>query len=478
MPNRTAAGRQTRLLAAVFCEQCGITYVPAAANTPICPKCGSLHQACDHTDTHVIGGKPVVSASAADEVDDLIGQEFGVYKLEGLLGAGAMGRVYLARHLDLHRSCALKILPPRLAESDPAYVARFANEGRAAASLVHPNIITVHAIGEIDGYHFLEMEFVAGQSLQQRLKDEGPLTPERATGLVARIAEGLATAHSAGVLHRDLKPDNVLQTHLGVPKIADFGLAKRVAIDPSQPGSGEIVGTPPYMAPELFQGHTASPSSDVYALGICYYQLLTGRHPFASESLPELMRQVIQDRVPSPRTLCPKLPLEMCECLHTLLEKTPTNRPADAWKASQLLQAVLGQSEDMDSLMADAFRGQSHVTWTRKGDRFRVEIHFPTGRKQAVFVEPSDHAAAERLLMISSICAAADPAYYETALRLNSEILHGGLAVREFAGEPYFVMMDNYPRCTVDAEEIRRSVLEVAHRADAVERMLSDHDVN
>jgi serine/threonine protein kinase len=476
MSNRSADGRQTRLLAAVFCEACGITYVPMAASPVICPKCGSRHQAAAHTETHVNG--TVGSASSANEVDALIGHEFGVYKVEGLLGAGAMGRVYLARHLDLHRSCALKILPPRLADNDPAYVSRFMNEGRAAAGLVHPNIITVHAIGEIDGYHFLEMEFVAGQSLQQQLVDEGPLLPERATALAARIAEGLAVAHSAGVLHRDLKPDNVLQTHLGIPKIADFGLAKKVAVDPSQPGSGEIVGTPPYMAPELFQGQIASPSSDVYALGVCYYQMLTGRHPFHSASLPELMRQALQDKVPDPRTWCPKLPLEMAECLHTLLEKTPSNRPVDAWAATQLLQAVLGQTEDLDTLMTDAFQQQSHVSWSRKGDRYRIEILFPTGRRQAVFVEPSDHAAAERLLMISSICAAADPAYYETALRLNSEILHGGLAIREFAGEPYFVMMDNYPRSTVDAEEIRRSVLEVAHRADAVERMLTDKDIN
>lgn len=476
MSERSADGRQTRLLAAVFCEACGVTYVPMAASDVICPKCGSRHHAAAHTETHINGA--VGSASSANEVDALIGHEFGVYKVEGLLGAGAMGRVYLARHLDLHRSCALKILPPRLADNDPAYVSRFMNEGRAAAGLIHPNIITVHAIGEIDGFHFLEMEFVAGQSLQQQLVDEGPLLPERATALAARIAEGLAIAHSAGVLHRDLKPDNVLQTHLGIPKIADFGLAKKVAVDPSQPGSGEIVGTPPYMAPELFQGQSATPSSDVYALGVCYYQMLTGRHPFRSDSLPELMRQTVQDKVPDPRTWCPKLPLEMAECLHTLLEKTPSNRPADAWAASQLLQAVLGQTEDLDTLMADAFQQQPHVSWSRKGDRYRIEIRFPTGRRQAVFVEPSDHAAAERLLMISSICAAADPAYYETALRLNSEILHGGLAIREFAGEPYFVMMDNYPRSTVDAEEIRRSVLEVAHRADAVERMLTDKDIN
>jgi eukaryotic-like serine/threonine-protein kinase len=475
MSERTAVARHTRLLAAVFCHQCGITYVPA--EVPVCPKCGERHDEAAHTETHITGPERL-SASVASEVDELIGRDLGVYHIEGLLGAGAMGRVYLARHHDLHRSCALKILPPRLADSDPAYVARFVNEGRAAAGLVHPNIITVHAIGQIDGYHFLEMEFVAGQSLQQMLQDDGPLTPEHATGLVARVAEGLAAAHAAGVLHRDLKPDNVLQTHLGIPKIADFGLAKKVALAPSQPGTAEIVGTPPYMAPELFQGQPASPGSDVYALGVCYFQLLTGRPPFSSSSLPELMRQIIHEPPPNPRQWCPQLPLEMAECLYTLLEKTPGNRPADAWRASQLLQAVLGETVDLESLVSQAFRGHDNVVWSRRGDRFRIELRFETGRRQVVFVEPSEHAAAERLLLISSICAAAAPAYYETALRLNSEMLHGALAVREFAGEPYFVMINNYPRATVDAEEIRRSVLEMAHRADAVERVLNEHDVH
>uniref|UniRef100_A0A7C2JZS2 Serine/threonine protein kinase n=1 Tax=Schlesneria paludicola TaxID=360056 RepID=A0A7C2JZS2_9PLAN len=476
MTHRTAAARHTRLLAAIFCENCGLTYVPR--DVPVCPQCGQRHDEAAHHDTQLMNGPAGLTASAADEVDELIGREFGLYTLEGLLGAGAMGRVYLARHRDLHRSCALKILPPRMAQSDPAYVARFINEGRAAASLVHPNIITVHAIGEIEGHHYLEMEFVAGQSLQQMLKDDGPMTPERATSLAARMAEGLAVAHAAGVLHRDLKPDNVLQTHLGVPKIADFGLAKRVALAPAQPGTAEIVGTPPYMAPELFQGQPATPSSDVYALGVCYYQMLTGRQPFAAPKLTELMRQVIHDPVPSPRQWCPHLPLEMAECLYALLEKTPSNRPADAWTAAQLLQAVLGETADLESLMAAAFRGQQNVTWERKGERFRVELTFPSGRRQVVFVEPNQPAATERLLMISSICAAADPAYYETALRLNSEMLHGGLALREFAGQPYFVMINNYPRATVDAEEIRRSVLEIAHRADAVERVLNDLDVH
>lgn len=466
--------RHTRLLAAIFCQDCGINFVPHAVPAA-CPRCGKVHADPALDSTCVAGRRE--RAADADEVDELIGNDLDVYRIEALLGAGAMGRVYLARHRDLHRSCALKILPPRLADSDPAYVARFMNEGRAAAALVHPNIITVHAIGVERGYHFLEMEFIAGQSLQRLLDEDGSQTVERAIALACRIAEGLAAAHAQGILHRDLKPENVLLTHQGVPKIADFGLAKRVLLGTGD-GATEIVGTPQFMAPELFQGAPASPASDVYALGAVFYVLLTGRLPFSASNVKDLIREVTQAKLPNPRLWAPKLPLEVAECVHTLLERAPANRPPDALAAAQLLQAVLGQSEDLESLLTQAFTGHPGVTWSRTGDRFRVELRFTTGRRQIVFVEPSDHAAVERLLMISSICARAEPAYFETALRLNSEILHGALAIREIGGESVFVMMDNYPRATVDAEEIRRSVLEVAHRADAVERLLTGADLH
>src|SRR5690606_331117 len=118
---------------------------------------------------------------------------------------------YLAHHRDLHRDCALKILSPKLVRKDPEYLEFFYNEGRATAGIVHPAVVTTHAIGEVDGHHYLEMEFVPGRSLQQ-LIDQGPLPPLRATTIIYRIAEGLAAAHQAGILHRDLKPDNVLMT--------------------------------------------------------------------------------------------------------------------------------------------------------------------------------------------------------------------------------------------------------------------------
>ncbi len=478
-------GPNTRLFAAALCPGCQFSFIPTQ-RIEVCPGCGrsldlDARAGCDThlhhpvaTPANTAGARG--NASAAHEVDELIGQRIDCYSCDALLGAGAMGRVYLARHLDLHRKCALKILPPRLVESDPAYVERFANEGRAAAALNHPNIVTVHAIGEALGFYFLEMEFVAGRSLRKLVEDEGPQTPVRATALTLRIAEGLAAAHVAHILHRDLKPDNVMLTHHGVPKITDFGLAKRVIWDGESTAPREVVGTPHFMAPELFQQSEATPASDVYALGVCYYFLLTGRLPFDAMSVSELMGQVIHDPVPSVKPECLSLPLEMAECLSQMLSKAPGNRPRSGVEAVQLLQAVLGEMEDIETLLQQAFAHQPGVRWSREGERYRVQLEFAGGRRQTAFIEPSLHAAADRSLRISSVCCPALSVYFEPALRLNSEIMHGALAIAEMDGEAVFVMVDNYPRATVDAEEIRRSVLEVAHRADAIEKLLTGQD--
>ncbi|MBM4077911.1 MAG: serine/threonine protein kinase, partial [Planctomycetes bacterium] len=338
------------------------------------------------------------------------------------------------------------------------------------------NIVTVHAFGEDQGYYFLEMEFVAGLSIRKLVEDDGPQTPIRATSLTLRIAEGLAAAHSARILHRDLKPDNVMLTHHGIPKITDFGLAKRVVVEGATPGRVEVVGTPAFMAPELFNHAPASPASDVYSLGVCYYYLLTGQLPFMGQTITELRRQVIEDAIPSLRTTVPDLPLELAECLTQMLSKAPENRPRSGVEAVQLLHAVLGETEDIETLLHKAITPQPGVTWSRQGERYRVQLEFTGGRRQTVFVEPSLHAAIDRSLRISSVCCPAKAMYFESALRLNSEILHGALAIAEIEGESFFVMVDNYPRTTVDAEEIRRSVLDVAHRADAIEKLLTGQD--
>ena len=468
-----------------------------------CPRCGKsvppvdLVTECPHCGYEIRNPRPVplaetiLSIDVAEELaavrldtiesdietDSLVGTDLDIYRIDALLGHGGMGRVYLAHHRDLERACALKILLPELAEQDSDYVARFLNEGKNAAQLVHPNVITIHAVGQDRGFYFLEMEFVPGRSLRHVIVDEQRLAPLRATALAARIADGLAEAHRFGIVHRDVKPDNVLMTLQGIPKLADFGLAKRVIREGQVHLPDGLCGTPQFMAPELFQGIEAGPASDVYALGISYFLMLAGRCPYSGDTLHKLMTCLEHEPLPNIRRIVPDVSLEMAECLNLLLDKNPANRPPDAIQAAQLLQAILGQARDLDMLLAEAFRDDLRVGWSREaGQLFRLDVQLPGGRRQAVYVEPSVHGSAERLLLIYSTCCAAQPAFYEAALRLNSEMPHGSVAIREIAGQLKFVVVDTYPRSTVDAEEIRRSTHEVASRADAIEKLLTGLD--
>lgn len=468
--------------ALLYCPGCNGTFA-AEGETHDCPRCGAeidRHEVDLHTaETQLMHSGDVRfdegrTAVLLDERFD--GRTLHVYECESLIGRGGMGQVYLAKHLELHRRCALKILSPKTGVGDFDYVQRFMAEGRAAAALVHPHIVTVHAIGEFNGHHFLEMEFVAGRSLQSLVDREKALTPVRATVLAGQIAEGLAMAHRHGIVHRDLKLDNVLLSHAGVPKIADFGLAKRVR---SSETEGRFVcGTPYYMAPELFDGAPATPASDVYALGVCFYLMLTGEVPFHAGSFSALSQLVSRTPVPNIRASHPAIPLEMAECVEQMLAKAPTARPRDGVAAAQLLQAVAGHVRDVESLLQESFAGDETISWTREGSKYHVHVKLADGRQQSLFVEPSEHSAAERLLLIYSVCCEARPDYYEEALRTNARLPHGGLAIREIDGRNMFVMVDTYPRGTVDAEEVRRSVLEVAYRADAVEHELTGGDVH
>jgi eukaryotic-like serine/threonine-protein kinase len=454
----------------------------ADVEAEVCPRCGATLAAdlpLETQPTQLFRTWFAQQNTGASEDDEslyhLVGRELHLYHCRSLLGRGGMGWVYLARHRDLHRDCALKILSPKLVGRDPEYLENFYNEGRATACLVHPGIVTTHAIGEHGGHHFLEMEFVPGRSLQQ-LIDQGPLPPLQATRIICRIAEGLAAAHQGGILHRDLKPDNVLMTHRGQPKIADFGLAKKLHGGGS---AGErLAGTPQFMAPELFQGEGASFASDVYSLGVCYFLLLTGQLPFAGRGLNELIMAAINDPLPRVRDNCPDATLEMVECVHRFMERSPANRPQSGIEAAHYIQAVLGHLRDVESLMHDAFDGMPSARWHRDGNRYQVAIQLPGCRTQTIFVETTGGTADTRLLSIFSTCAPAESSYYEQALRLNAEVAHGGIAIRDLDGRSYFVMINTYPRATVDAEDIRKSAFEIAARADAIERHLTGIDIH
>lgn len=407
--------------------------------------------------------------------DALVGQTIHIYQCLSLVGAGAMGRVYLAMHEQLQRHCALKILSPKRGVCDAEYVERFLREGQAAAALVHPNIVTLHAVGHVENTHFIEMEYVPGRSLQQLIREEGPLPVDRALRLATMLADGLAAAHRAGIVHRDVKPENVMITRMDIAKIGDFGLAYRKLSADDEDSAGVICGTPNYMAPELFLGQDASTASDVYALGLCLFQMLIGKLPWRQTSFAELAQHGRTEAVPNVRDLRPELSLELAECVAMLTSADPIQRPIDATAASLLLHAVQGLERDIESLLLEAFGHDTTVRWTRDRDSYCVARKLPGSREQTVFIEPSRSTDNKPLLLLYSICGRATPEFYEQALMQNAVVMHGSMAIRIINEVPMFVVVNAYPRSTVSPEEIRVSVQEITMHADHFEMLLTRH---
>jgi hypothetical protein len=276
------------------------------------------------------GSEPDTQADAGPAPDAPALRGVPGYELLGELGRGGMGIVYKARHVSLNRLVALKLLRwgP---DSSAVERARFRGEAEAVARLQHPNVVQIFEVGEQDGRPFLALELLEGGSLARRLGGT-PRPAREAAGLVQTLARAVHAAHRLHIVHRDLKPDNVLLTADGTPKVADFGLAKLLDRDQGQTGSGDVVGTPSYMAPEQAQGQRRhiGPATDVYALGAVLYELLTGRPPFKAETPIDTILQVIADEPVPPSRLQPKVPRDLETICLKCLRKEPAQRYASA----------------------------------------------------------------------------------------------------------------------------------------------------
>jgi serine/threonine-protein kinase len=248
------------------------------------------------------------------------------YRVVGLVGRGGMGEVYRADDLKLAQPVALKFLPARLA-SEPVWIERFYAEVRHARQVAHPNVCRVYDIGEIEGRHFLSMEYVDGEDLASLLRRIGRLPGDKAVEIAREIVAGLAAAHDKGVLHRDLKPANVMLDGRGRARITDFGLAAGIA---DVEGGVEVSGTPAYMAPEQLAGRGASAQSDLYALGLVLYEIFTGRKAFDAATLAEWRRKHSEEPPTAPSTVTPGLDPTVERVILRCLEKDPKARPRSA----------------------------------------------------------------------------------------------------------------------------------------------------
>ena len=467
----------------LFCSGCNEKFaVPEAA--PICPQCGqpmsNLADAptvalfeVEVRDTYVRGftdGNP-------DDDDPLVGARLGAYSIGPLIGKGGMARVYRARHLTLGRTCAIKVLNNEVVDRTPRLLELFFSEARSAAALVHPNIVTIHNLAHDEGWHLIELEYVDGRSLQQVLDEFDRLDLAQSLVWMEQIASALAAAHQMGIIHRDIKPSNILINEQGEAKLADFGLAKRVICEDTATVES-LMGTPYFMAPELFQGIHASPQSDVYAFGIMFHFLLVGRPPFIDTSVSSVAELHATADLPDTTSVRADIPDALANFIQKCLAKSPEKRFQDGVALLKQLRLVTGSLRSAESLILSAIE-RDLLQYKRRGDVFHIRVELDSGRSQWVSVRPrTDTIFHRRVISISSICCEAESDFFEHALVLNCAIPRGAIALEEIDGESHFVIADSLSQSTCDPEDICQSIASVAQHADQIEMLLTNRDVN
>ena len=355
------------------CSICGVL-LPADSPQGHCPQClialalaakpGETTQAALEQATQDSGSSGAKAGFSALQfkAGEQVGY-FGDYELIEEIARGGMGVVWKARQVSLNRPVAVKmILSGQLANA--AEVKRFHIEAEAAANLKHPNIVSIHEIGEHEGRHYFSMDLIAGRNLAQAIGGK-PMPAQSAAGLLKTLAEAVHYAHQRGTLHRDLKPQNVLLDAEDRPHITDFGLAKQLTASNDLTQSGAVMGSPSYMPPEQATGRLAEigPASDVYSLGAILYQMLTGKVPFSGATAVDTLRAVVEQEPVAPAKLNDRVPADLETICLKCLEKKPERRYASARALAEELERFL-KHEPILAKPASAARKM--VSWCRQ----------------------------------------------------------------------------------------------------------------
>jgi serine/threonine protein kinase/Tfp pilus assembly protein PilF len=358
---------------------------------------------------------------AAAPAPTLLGRDLGHYRIESLLGAGGMGEVYLARDRRLDRAVAVKILPSDVA-ADAGRLQRFMREAKAASALNHPNVATVHDVGDSAGVRFIVMEYVDGQTLAARIV-ERPLSAADVVDVAMQVADALDAAHSKGIIHRDIKPANLMLTSRGQVKVLDFGVAKTVQPDPTTAGEsadvaqtavGALIGSVSYMSPEQIRGGEVDGRSDLFSLGIAMYEMATGRLPFTGATRADVIDHILQAAPESIRSDDGALPIALERVIFRCLEKRPEQRHAST---RDLVDALREVKRQLDSTNSETTASRSPAD-RRPPDR-PLEAYELVGRGRQHLLSGSFFELPQAVTAFHA-AAELDPAYAEA---------HAGLAL-------------------------------------------------
>src|SRR4051794_21596370 len=319
------------------------------------------------------------------------GEEFAGYRIEQRLGRGGMGILYLAHEPGLERRVALKLIAPEAA-ADEVFARRFAEESRIAAAIEHPNVVPIYAAGEVDGVPWIAMRYVAGSDLGRRLAREGRLAQGDAVEMVAQIGNGLDAIHAAGLVHRDVKPANVLLSDRPGGEhayLTDFGVARNVATESGLTQTGRFVGTLDYVAPEQISGGPVDARADVYALGCLLFKLLTGEVPFPREGEAARLYAHLHDPPPAPSLYAPSLPMALDDVVIRAMSKSPEDRYPSAGDLGRAAQAALSGSAvgvPERTVATGAAATRETVSPTSETSQLPPEIEQSPARRRPVLV--------------------------------------------------------------------------------------------
>lgn len=268
----------------------------------------------------------------------------GRYELVAQQGSGGMSIIYRAVDRSLGRTVAVKVLRPSLITQDAGFLERFRDEARSVANLSHPNIVTVHDVGNDGPTHYIVMELVEGTDLKKIIKSQGAMPIDRVLNLAIQICAGIGYAHRSGLVHADIKPQNILVTSQDVVKVTDFGIAQAMSDTQPQARAEVVWGSPHYFAPEQARGEQPAPSSDVYAIGIVLFEMLTGRLPYGGVNMQELAMAHIRDRIPLVTEFNPSVPEALSVIVQKVMSKDPQGRYRLADQLGQVLQEYRNRS--------------------------------------------------------------------------------------------------------------------------------------
>lgn len=420
--------------------QCPVCAVQNPAAASKCEKCHTAFPGHASQETLNEGGVPQdwtaagsskISSPAADSDTFDIGTVLaGRYEILKLIGRGGMGAVYKARDTELDRLVALKLIRPELARN-PEILRRFKQELILARQVTHKNVIRIFDLGQSDGIKFITMDFVEGQDLHQLLLERGKLAPEQAARIMLQICRALEAAHSEGVIHRDLKPQNVMLDANGRVYVMDFGIA-RSAYLPGMTQTGALIGTPEYMSPEQARGEKLTERSDIFSLGIILYELLTAKSPYFSDTPLATLWKRMQEKATPPVVVDPTLPQALSDIVVKALEIEPDNRFATAGQMAQQLEIWLGPSAGSSTIILRAPRMTAYWKWASAALAILlVAVVIPFRLKGPT--KPTAAHAAVSVLVADFTNHTGDPIFDNTLEPMFNVALEGASFVNAFS---------------------------------------------